>query len=72
MNPPKGFNIEYLEGLQKGTKHTHMYTPMGDKTTAVVEGDFFYKGLDDATTKKSILSYFERVFNEDNARMKKY
>src|SRR2546422_1642821 len=32
MNPPKGFSLEYLTGAMKGSKQTHTYTPMGNKT----------------------------------------
>src|SRR4030065_317175 len=38
MTPPKGYDFEYLSGAMKGTKHTHTYTPQGDKTKVVVEG----------------------------------
>jgi len=72
LNPPKSMDIEFVDGPQKGTRHTHVYTPMGDKTKVVVEGEFFYRGLDDAAVKKSNLAYFEKVFNEDNANVKKY
>ena len=39
-HPPKGFDLEYLSGPMKGSKHTHTYTPQGNKTRVVVEGEF--------------------------------
>jgi hypothetical protein len=56
----------------KGSKHTHTYTPMGQKTKVVVEGEFTAQGLDDAATKKSVLAMLEMVFNEDNANLQKF
>jgi hypothetical protein len=63
---------EVIAGPMKGTKHTHTYTPMGSKTKVVVEGDFVAQGLDDASTKKSVLAMLEMVFNEDNANLQKF
>lgn len=72
FNPTKSFDMEYLSGPSKGSKHTHTYTPLGDKTRVVVEGDFQIQGLDESQTRKAVLDYFEMVFNEDNAALKKY
>jgi len=72
MNPPKGFTLEYLSGAMKGSKQTHTYTPMGNKTRVDVEGEFVGKGMDDATIKKNILGYYAMAFEEDNANLKKY
>jgi len=72
FNPPKGFGIEITSGLMKGTKHTHTYTPMGNKTKLTVEGEFIGQGMDDATLKKAALMMFEQVFNEDSALLKKF
>lgn len=71
MNPPKGFDMEYLSGPMKGTKHTHTYTPLGNKTKVEVVGEFHAQGLDDAATRKSVLDYFAQVFEEDQAAMKR-
>jgi hypothetical protein len=72
FNPPKGHSMEVTTGPRKGTKQTHTYTPMGDKTKVFVEGDFRIEGLDDAATKKAVLGYLEVVFNEDNALLRNY
>jgi ligand-binding SRPBCC domain-containing protein len=72
QNPPKGFSTEVLSGPMKGTKHTHTYTPMGDKTKVEVEGEFYGQGMDDASVKKAALGFLEMVFNEDNANLKKF
>src|SRR5208283_3806330 len=40
FNPPKGFSMEMVSGPMKGTKHSHTYTAMGNKTKVVVEGEF--------------------------------
>jgi len=72
FNPPKGFNLEITSGPMKGTKHSHTYTPMGNKTKVVVEGEFVAQGMDDASLKKAVLGMFEEVFNEDSAALKNY
>jgi ligand-binding SRPBCC domain-containing protein len=72
MNPPQSLHSEVLSGLMKGTSHTHTYTPMGDKTRVVVEGNYYAQGMDDASTKKAVLTMWEMVFNEDNANLKNY
>lgn len=72
MNPPKSHHTEVLAGPTKGSSNTHTYTPMGDKTKVVVEGEFFAQGMDEASTKKAALAMYEMVFNEDNANLKKY
>jgi len=72
FNPPKGFDMEYLDGPWKGSRHTHTYTPMGNRTKVDVNGDFRIQGMDDATTKKTVLAYFGQVFGEDSAALKKY
>jgi len=72
MNPPTSMYTEVLAGPMKGTKHTYTYTPMGQKTKVVVEGEFTAQGLDDAATRKSVLAMLEMVFNEDNANLQKF
>ncbi|MGA2626979.1 MAG: SRPBCC family protein [Candidatus Bathyarchaeia archaeon] len=72
FNPPKGFSMEMVSGPMKGTKHSHTYTAMGNKTKVVVEGEFVAQGMDDASLKKAALGMFEQVFNEDSAALKNY
>jgi len=72
FNPPKGFSLEITSGPMKGTKHSHTYTPMGNKTKVVVEGEIVAQGMDDASLKKAVLGMFEQVFNEDSAALKNY
>ena len=72
FNPPNGFSLEITSGPMKGTKHSHTYTPMGNKTKVVVEGEFVAQGMDDASLKKAVLGMFEQVFNEDSAALKNY
>ena len=72
FNPPKGFSLEITSGPMKGTKHSHTYTPMGNKTKVVVEGEFVAQGMDDASLKKAVLGMFEQVFNEDSTALKNY
>ncbi len=72
MNPPKSHTTEFLAGPMKGSKHTTTYTPMGNKTKVQVEGEFQAQGMDDASTKKFVLSFLEMVFNEDTANLKSY
>ncbi len=72
FNPPDSFSVEYLSGPQTGTKHTHTYTSMNDKTKVVVAGEFKIQGLDDEATRKVVLAWLEESFNEDNASLKNY
>jgi ligand-binding SRPBCC domain-containing protein len=72
FNPPKSFDIEILSGPMKGTKHTHTYTPMGNKTKVLVEGEFVAQGMDDASVKRAALGMLEQVFNEDTANLRNY
>ncbi len=72
MNPPKGFDMEAIAGPTKGTRYTHTYTPLGNKTKVEVVGEARVQDLDDASTKKALLGFLEEVFNEDNAALKKY
>ena len=72
FNPPKGFDMEFLSGPMVGTKHTHTYTPMGDKTKVEVVGEFKVQGLSEEATKKAALALLEELFNEDNAALKNY
>jgi hypothetical protein len=61
-----------LEGPTKGTKQTHTYVPMGNKTKVIVAGDFHRQGASDEETRKGALAYFEQVFNEDSAALKDF
>ncbi len=72
FNPPKGFDMEFLSGPMTGTKHTHTYTPMGEKTKVEVAGEFKIQGLDEQATRKAVLAQLEQLFNEDNASLKQY
>lgn len=69
LNPPFGFEQEVLDGSQKGSSNTHTYVPMGDKTKVIVAGDFHIQGMDDAATRKAVLDYFAKVFDEDNSAL---
>lgn len=71
VNSPKGFELEYLAGPMKGSRHTHTYTPVGNKTRVEVSGEFRAEGMDDESTKRAVLAYFAEVFEEDQAAMKK-
>ena len=71
MNPPFGFELEVLDGPTKGSKNTHTYVPMGDKTKVIMVGDFHMQGVNDPeAVRKNTLAYFEKVFNEDNSALK--
>ena len=72
LNPPLSFTLETLDGPMKGTKHTHSYTAQGDRTKVVVEGEFVNPSVDDANLRKGTLAYFEEVFSEDQASLRKY
>jgi len=72
FNPPHGFSLEITSGPMKGTKHTHTYTPMGNKTKVSVEGEFVAQGMDDATLRKAALMMLEQVFNEDSANLRNF
>lgn len=72
VNQPKGFSVEYLSGLMKGTKQTHTYTSQGSRTRVDVDGEFVASGVDDATLRKGVLANFAQAFEEDSANLKKY
>jgi ligand-binding SRPBCC domain-containing protein len=72
FNPPQGFTIEVVSGRMKGTKHTHTYTPMGNKTRVEVEGEFHAQGMDDNAIRKAALAMLAEVFDEDNASLKSF
>ena len=72
MNPPRGYQVEAIEGPTKGTKFAQVYTPMGPKTRVDVDGDWRVLGLDDAAIRKATLAFLEEAFNEDNATLKRY
>ncbi len=57
----------------KGSKHTHTYTPLGNKTKVVVEGEFVVPpGMTENAVRKNVLDYFAMTFEEDNSAVKKY
>ena len=73
LNPPKGYNIEYLSGPMAGSKMAQTYTSLGAaKTKASVEGEYKMPGIDDAGIRKSVLSFLEQAFNEDTRNLKQY
>ncbi len=72
FNPPGGFEMESLAGASKGTKYTHHYTPMGNKTRVEVQGDFKMQGMDEAATRKAALGFLAQVFDEDTQSLRNY
>src|SRR2546430_16071316 len=40
MDPPFGLGLHVLECPSKGSKETHTYVPMDDKTQVIVVGEF--------------------------------
>ncbi len=72
LDPPRGFEMESLGGVSKGTKYTNRYTPMGGRTRVDVEGEFHMQGMDEASTRKAALGFLSEVFDEDQASLKKY
>jgi hypothetical protein len=71
-NPPHGFEMESLAGMSKGTKYSHRYTAMGNRTRVEVEGDFHLQGMDDAATRQAALGFLSEVFEEDRASLGRY
>lgn len=71
-NPPVGFEMESIGGASKGTRYSHRYTPMGNKTRVEVEGEFRIQGMDDASTKKAALGFLSEVFEEDTRNLRAY
>lgn len=72
LDPPRGYQVEAIEGPTKGTRFRQIYTPMGGKTRVEVEGDWQIPGMDDVSVRKMALGFLEEAFNEDNAALKKY
>jgi hypothetical protein len=71
-NPPQGFEMEALAGASKGTKYSHRYTSMGNRTRVEVEGEFHIQGMDEASTRQAALAFLSQVFDEDQFSLKKY
>ena len=69
MDPPFGHELEVLEGSTRGTKQTHVYVPMGNKTKVIVVGDYKMPGADDETIRKGALENLARVFDEDSRQL---
>lgn len=72
FNPPQGFEMEVLAGISKGTKYSHRYTPLGNRTRVDVEGEFHIQGMDEASTRKAALGFLSEVFEEDRASLGRY
>lgn len=72
MNPPQGFEMEALAGASKGTKYSHRYTSLGNRTRVDVEGDFHIQGMDEAATRQAALGFLSQVFEEDQANLGRY
>ena len=72
MDPPFAHELEVLEGSTKGTKQTHVYVPMGEKTKVIVVGDFQAPGADDETIRKGTLDYLAKVFDEDSRSLRNF
>ena len=73
FNAPKGFDTEYLTGPMAGSKSTQTYVPLGaSKVKAEVAGEYKIQGMDDAGTKKAVLSFLEEVWKEDVNNLKQY
>jgi Polyketide cyclase / dehydrase and lipid transport len=71
-NPPHGFEMEALAGASKGTKYSHRYTAMGNRTRVEVEGDFHIQGMDEASTRQAALGFLSAIFDEDQASLGRY
>ncbi len=72
FNPPTGFEMEALGGASKGTRYTHRYTPLGNKTRVEIEGDFRIQGMDDSQTRTAALGFLNEVFEEDSRSLRTY
>ncbi len=72
FNPPTGFEMESLGGASKGTRYSHRYTPMGNKTRVEVDGEFKFQGMDDSQTRKVALGFLSEVFDEDTQSLRAY
>jgi hypothetical protein len=70
FDPPKGFTMEWLSGMMKGSKQTHTYTSMGNKTKVDVLGEFQVQGMDDNAVRKAALAMLAEVFDEDTVALK--
>jgi len=73
MTPPKGFSTTVKTGPLSGAKFTHTYVAKGDKTQVILEGEFpTMPGMDEKQTRAALAQYFDAVFTEDNANIKKF
>ena len=72
FSPPKAFTMEWIDGPMKGSKNTHTYTSMGNKTKVEVEGEFVAKGMDEKALRSAVLATLAEVFDEDNTQLKSF
>jgi hypothetical protein len=71
-NPPHGFEMEALAGMSKGTRYSHRYTPMGNRTKVEVEGEFLIQGMDETSIRQAALGFLAQVFDEDSDNLNRY
>lgn len=73
LNPPKGYDVEYLSGPMAGSRMSQVYVPLGaSKVRADVSGEFKMPGMDDAGIKTAVLSFLNEVYKEDIRNLKGY
>jgi hypothetical protein len=73
LNPPKGYEVEYLTGPMAGSKMTQTYTALSPKQTkASVAGDYRIVGMDDVHVKNTVMGFLEMVFHEDVRNLARY
>ena len=71
LYPPVGYVSEHLEGPMAGSRSFLYYIPKGDKTAVTIVGDFIIGGLDEETTRDTVLAQMQTTFDEDNANLKR-
>ena len=68
---PLGIAFEIIKGPFEGSKYfTYYISRSDDKTNVVVAGNFQSETIDDNKLKSTVLSVFEKVFEEDSAYLK--
>ncbi|MDA4118410.1 MAG: hypothetical protein OK455_08715 [Thaumarchaeota archaeon] len=71
LYPPVGLAQEFIEGPAAGSRAFIYYSPIGDKTSITVVGDFKIAGAsDDESVRKAVMQMLELSFNEDTETIK--
>jgi heme-degrading monooxygenase HmoA len=71
LDRPRGIETTMHGGPFDGARFVHTYTPLGDRTSVALEGDFpALPGMSEADELVMIDGFFTTVFDEDTATLR--